>query len=101
MTLRIASFGIRGFVGQSLTPKVVIDFSTAFGTYARGGRVLVGRDTRYSSPMIQSAVLSGLMSCGCEVLDFGICPTPILQFSVPAMRAADWGAISGGHNGMG
>ena len=101
MTLRIASFGIRGFVGQSLTPKVVIDFSAAFGTYVHGGRVLVGRDTRYSSPMLHSAVLSGLVSCGCEVLDFGICPTPILQFSVPALKAAGAVSISGGHNGMG
>jgi phosphomannomutase len=101
MTLRLASFGIRGFVGQSLTPKVVIDFASAFGTYLHGGRVLVGRDTRTSSPMLHSAVISALLSCGCEVLDFGVCPAPILQFSVKLRGAAGAVSTSGGHNGMG
>lgn len=101
MTLRIASFGIRGFVGKSLTPRVVMDFASAFGTFVEGGRVLLGRDTRYSSPMIHSAVTASLMSCGCEVLDFGICPTPVLQFSVKPYGAAGAISISGGHNHMG
>lgn len=100
-TLRITSFGIRGFVGESLTPRVVIDFASAFGTFAEGGRVLIGRDTRYSSPMIHSAVVAGLISAGCEVLDYGICPTPILQFSVEPAGAAGAISISGGHNAMG
>ncbi len=101
MTLRLASFGVRGFVGQSLTPKVVMDFASAFGTFVEGGRVLLGRDTRYSSPMIHAAVVSSLVSCGCEVLDFGVCPTPLLQFSVKPHGAAGAVSISGGHNGMG
>jgi phosphomannomutase len=101
MPLRLASFGIRGFVGESLTPKAVMDFACAFGTFVEGGRVLVGRDTRYSSPMIHAAVVSSLVSCGCEVLDFGICPTPLLQFSARPCGAAGAVSISGGHNGMG
>jgi phosphomannomutase len=101
MTLRIASFGIRGFVGESLTPKAVMDFACAFGTFAGGGRVLVGRDTRYSSPMLHAAVVSSLLSCGCEVLDFGVCPTPLLQFSARPCGAAGAVSIGGGHNGMG
>ena len=39
-TLRIASFGIRGYVGDSLSPNVVADFASAFGTFVDGGRVL-------------------------------------------------------------
>lgn len=101
MTLRLASFGVRGFVGQSLTPRVVMDYAAAFGTFAEGGRVLLGRDTRYSSPMIHSAVTASLLSCGCEVLDFGICPTPVLQFSVKPYQASGALSISGGHNQMG
>jgi len=100
-TLRISSFGIRGYVGESLDPRSIIDFASAFATFTDGGRVLLGRDTRYSSPMLRSAVLSGLMSAGCEVLDFGICPTPILQFSIPTYKAAGAISISGGHNAMG
>ncbi len=101
MTLRLASFGVRGFVGQSLTPRVVMDMASAFGTFVDGRRVLLGRDTRYSSPMIHAAVTASLIGCGCEVLDFDICPTPVLQFSVRRQAAAGAISISGGHNGMG
>lgn len=101
MTLRLASFGVRGFVGQSLTPRVVMDFASAFGSFVEGQRVLLGRDTRYSSPMIHAAVTASLMGCGCEILDFGICPTPVLQFAVRRRGAAGAVSISGGHNGMG
>ena len=95
--LRLSSFGLRGFVGESLTPEVVMDFAAAFGTYADGGLVLVGRDTRLSSPMVQTSVTAGLQSAGCEVLDLGVCPTPIVQFTVPQRRAAGAVVVTGGH----
>ncbi|HBA83836.1 MAG TPA: hypothetical protein DCZ95_07070 [Verrucomicrobia bacterium] len=101
MTLRLASFGIRGFVGDSLSPKVVMDFASAFGTFLGGRRILLGRDTRYSSPMIHACVVSSLLSTGCEVLDLGVCPTPMLQYSVKAYEASGAVSITGGHNGMG
>ena len=101
MTLRLASFGVRGFVGQSLTPRVIMDYASAFGTFVDGQRVLLGRDTRTSSPMVHAAVTASLLSCGCEILDFGICPTPVLQFAVRRHKAAGAVSISGGHNGMG
>lgn len=101
MTLRLASFGMRGFVGSSLTLRSVMDFAAAFGTYLDGRRVLLARDTRTSSPMLHDAVSASLISCGCEVLDMGICPTPMLQFSVKPLGAAGGVSISGGHNAMG
>lgn len=99
--LRLASFGIRGYVGESLPPTTVIDFASAFATNVDGGRVLLGRDTRYSSPMLHAAVLSGLMSGGCEVFDLGVCPTPLLQFAVKSYGAMGAVSITGGHNSMG
>lgn len=101
MTLRLASFGMRGYVGDSLSLRTVMDFASAFGTFVDGGRVLLARDTRYSSPMLHSAVAASLMSCGCEVLDMGVCPTPMLQFSVKPLGAAGGVSITGGHHGMG
>jgi phosphomannomutase len=101
VTLRIASFGVRGFVGVSLTPKVAMDFAGAFAAHLNGGRVLLGRDTRGSSAMLHAAALSSLGGAGCEVLDLGICPTPLLQFSVRPRGAAGALSISGGHNAMG
>lgn len=101
MSLRLANFGIRGFVGASLTPRVVMDFAAAFATFLDGRRVLLGRDTRSSSPMLHAASLASLLGAGCEVLDFGICPTPLLQHAAPRRGAAGAVSISGGHNGMG
>lgn len=101
MTLRLASFGLRGYVGKSLGPRIAMDYAAAFGSFVDGGRVLLGCDTRYSSPMLHSAVTASLLSCGCEVLDFGVCPTPLLQFSVKPYKAAGAISISGGHNHMG
>src|ERR1043166_9917161 len=98
-TLRLTSFGVRGSVGAALTPETAIDFSAAFGTFMDGGRILVGRDTRNSSPMFHAAVVSGLISTGCEVLDFGVCPTPILQFSGKQYGAPGAVSISAGHTG--
>jgi phosphomannomutase len=101
VTLRIASFGVRGFVGTSLTPKVAMDFAGAFAAHVNGGRVLLGRDSRGSSRMLHSAVTSSLLGAGCEVLNFALCPTPLLQFSVRPYHAAGAISISGGHNAMG
>ena len=96
--LRLATYGIRGFVGSSLTPHVVMDLAGAFATHLEGGTVLLGRDTRYSSPMLHSATLASLLGAGCHVLDFGICPTPVLQHAVPRRSAKGALSISGGHN---
>ena len=100
-TLRLSNFGVRGFVGESLTPETVLDFTAAFAGRVEGRRVLIARDTRGSSGMLHAAAVAGLMAAGCETLDLGICPTPLLQFSVPALDAAGAIAISGGHHPSG
>jgi phosphomannomutase len=101
MTLRLTNSGVRGHVGSSLTPRVVMEYAAAFATFVNGGRVLLARDTRFSSPMLHAAVTSSLMGAGCEVLDFGICPAPMLQYSVPGYQAAGAISISGGHHPAG
>lgn len=100
-SLRLASFGVRGFVGRSLNPRIAMDLASAFGTYLELGTVLVGRDTRYSSPMFHSAVISSLMGSGCNVVDFGVCPTPMLQHAVSSRGANGAISISGGHSDAG
>lgn len=96
-TLRLSSFALRGFVGTTLTPRAAIDYASAFATHIKGGTVVVGRDTRYSSPMIHSAATSGLLNAGCNIIDLGICPTPIVQFAVRHYGAAGGLSITGGH----
>lgn len=100
-TLKLANFGMQGRVGEALTPEIVIDFAAGFGTFLDRETVLVGRDTRQSSRMLRSAVIAGLTSTGCRVLDFGVCPTPMLQFCTERYGAAGAVSISGGHSPMG
>jgi phosphomannomutase len=96
--LKIGVTGVRGVVGETFTPELVVGFAQAFGAYLDAGRVLVCRDTRPSGPMVRSAVLAGLLAVGCEVVDLGVCPTPSMQLAVPAMGAAGGIAITAGHN---
>jgi phosphomannomutase len=96
--LKIGITGVRGVVGQTLTPELVVRFAEAFGSYLDGGRVLVCRDPRPSGPMLQAAVTAGLLAVGCEVVDLGVCPTPSLQLAVPWLGARGGVSITGGHN---
>ena len=96
--LKIGISGIRGIVGETVTPELVINFSCAFGTFLNGGKILLGRDSRTSGPMLHAAALSALLSTGCDVIDFGICPTPILQYMVKKLGARGAISVSAGHN---
>jgi phosphomannomutase len=96
--LKIGITGVRGVVGETLTPELAVRFAEAFGAYLDGGRVLVCRDPRPSGPMLQAAVSAGLLAVGCEVVDLGICPTPTLQLAVPWLGARGGVSLTGGHN---
>ncbi|MEJ7609438.1 MAG: hypothetical protein WKF37_24975 [Bryobacteraceae bacterium] len=96
--LKIGVSGIRGVVGEFLTPGLACAFGQAFGTYVGRGKVLVGRDTRATGEMLQHAVQCGLLSAGCEVLDLGILPTPTIQMYVDASRARGAIALTASHN---
>jgi phosphomannomutase len=97
-TLKISISGVRGVVGDSLTPDLLTRFAQAFGTYIGSGRVVVGRDTRTSGEMVRQAVVSGLLSAGCRIVDAGVCPTPTVQLLVRKLRAAGGIAITASHN---
>lgn len=99
--LRLSSSSLRGFAGTSLTPRDIVDYASALATHIQGGMVVVGRDTRYSSPMVYSAAISGLLNAGCDIIDLGICPTPLVQFAVSHYGAAAGLSITGGHKKAG
>jgi phosphomannomutase len=96
--LKIGVSGVRGIVGDTLTPELVVAFAQAFGTYLDSGAILVCRDTRPSGPMVSAAVMAGLLAAGCEVVDLGICPTPTMQLAVQWLGASGGVSISAGHN---
>ena len=97
-TLKISISGVRGVVGDSLTPTLLTRFAQAFGTYVGSGTIVIGRDPRTSGEMVKQAVIAGLLSSGCRVLDVGMCPVPTIQLMV-RLRGAQGGlAITASHN---
>jgi phosphomannomutase len=96
--LKIGTSWVRGVIGDALTPDLVVNFACAFGTWCDGETVVVGRDTRKSSVMVHAAVVSGLLSTGCEVVDLGVIPTPVVSFAVRDLAAAGGISITGSHN---
>ncbi len=98
--LKISVAGVRGIVGETLSPRLLVDFGAAFGTYLEGGRVLMSRDTRRSGPMVSASVRAGLMSAGCQVVELGLCPTAALQLAVKESPAAGGIAVTAGHNDL-
>jgi phosphomannomutase len=96
--LKISISGIRGIVGESLTPQLIIKFSEAFSTYIGGGKIAVGSDTRPSAEMVKNAVFAGLLSCGATPLDLGILPIPSLQIYTKAKNLDGAISITASHN---
>ena len=86
--------GVRGVVGKELTEELVERLGRAAALWSRGGRVFVGRDTRGSGPLLETAFAEGVASAGGNAVLGGVLPTPAV-----ALLALDLGAvISASHN---
>jgi phosphomannomutase len=96
--LMISISGVRGIVGRSLTPELLVRLGEAFGTYMQSGRVVVGRDTRVSGEMVKCAVFSGLLSTGCSIMDVGVVATPTATLMIEDLKADGGIVISASHN---
>jgi len=97
-TLMVGVAGVRGLVGTDLTPEVVARWAAAFGTWAKSGTIVLGRDARTSGPMFARAATAGLMSVGCDVIDVGLVTTPTVQLAVEHHRAAGGIILTASHN---
>lgn len=96
--LKVGVSGVRGIVGESLTPQSVVEFAQAFGTFVGPGAVVVGRDTRTTGPMVEHAVCAGLQSVGCQPVLTGVLPTPSVLVLTQELRARGGIAITASHN---
>ncbi len=97
-SLMVSVSGVRGIVGEGLTPEIAMNFAQAFGVYADGGKIVVGRDSRVTGALIYKAVTAGLLSVGCDIIEIGICPTPTAQLAVESFKAAGGIMITASHN---
>jgi phosphomannomutase len=100
--LMVSVSGVRGKVGEGLTPEVVCQFAAAFGAFslARSASrtIVVGRDSRVSGPMFFRAACAALQSVGADILDIGMAPTPTVQLTVEHHHAAGGLALTASHN---
>ena len=96
--LKVSISGVRGIIGESLTPQITARFVSAFGTYLGPGQVLVGQDTRPSGTMLKKAVLSALLATGCQPIELGVLPIPTILFLTIEKKAKGAVAITASHN---
>lgn len=96
--LIISVSGLRGIVGETLTPDVAVRFVAAFAGKLPAGPIIVGRDGRSSGPMLSRAIIAALSACGRDCIDVDVAATPTIGVLVRERRAAGAVQISASHN---
>lgn len=95
------AYDIRGIVGETLTPDIVKVIGCAIGSEAieRGMKsICIGFDGRHSSPELADALGSGIMATGCDVINIGAVPTPVLYFATHELETGSGVMVTGSHN---
>jgi phosphomannomutase/phosphoglucomutase len=94
-------YDIRGIVGKDLTPRLAEQIGLAYGTRAAqsGAKsVAVARDGRTSAIEMRDAVITGITACGVDVVDIGVCPTPLLYFALFTLPVGGGVMVTASHN---
>ena len=94
-------YDLRGIVGTELTEDTAKRLGQAYATYVagRGVRTIsLGRDGRLSSPALHKSLLEGLLAGGLDVIDIGMCSSPLLYFSLFTLPVGGGIMITGSHN---
>lgn len=95
------AYDIRGIVGEGLSNETVFWLGQALGTEAleKGEKgIAVGFDGRLSSPALAEALCEGIISTGCDVMDIGMVPTPLLYYATQVLDTRSGVMITGSHN---
>jgi phosphomannomutase len=94
----ISVSGLRGIVGESLTPEIAVRYAAAFAAGLPPGPIVLSRDGRTSGPMLAASLVGGLTAIGRDVIDAGIAATPTTGILVRHHRAVGGIQISASHN---
>jgi phosphomannomutase len=97
----LREYDIRGIVGHTLNPADAFAIGRCFGSVVirtGGSTVAVGYDGRVSSPMLEQALVDGLLASGIEVLRIGLGPTPMLYFASTIQMTDGAIMVTGSHN---
>lgn len=95
------TYDIRGIVGKALTEETVFYIGKAFGSLVRDlgeNHMVIARDGRISSPILIKSLASGIQSTGCNVVDIGMVPTPVLYYATHFLKEHSGVMLTGSHN---
>lgn len=95
------AYDIRGVVGETLTADAVYQIGRALGSKilsTGGDQVVIGRDGRLSGPELSAQLAAGLQASGCNVVDIGMVPTPVLYFATKHLQIKSAVMLTGSHN---
>ncbi len=92
--------GIRGIAGRNLNTTIAKKIAIAFGSWLKGEikKVIIGKDTRPSGLQIEEGLIEGLISMGYDIINVGICPTPVLIYIKNKLNIPAGLIITGSHN---
>jgi phosphomannomutase len=96
--LMVSASGVRGIVGERLTPEIVLRVAGAHASLLPRGTVVVGRDTRPSGAWVSRAAVAALLAAGHDVVDVDVAPTPTILYAIRHHGAAGGLAITASHN---
>lgn len=94
-------YDIRGIVDEEINDGDVVLLGKTFGTYMarqQKRRIIVGRDCRLSSDKYRDLLMEGLLEAGMDVVDVGLCPTPLLYFAIRHLEREGGIMITASHN---
>lgn len=94
-------YDIRGIAGVDLTKEAIHKIGQSFASIAQDKeitKVAIAQDVRLSSPYLTESLIKGITSTGLDVLDLGICPTPLLYFALYQLKVGGGIMVTGSHN---
>lgn len=92
--------GIRGKIGSEITLNLITELGMAAATYVggKGRKIVIGYDTRTSNRMVENAITAGILQCGCDVIQLGMVPTPVVGYATGKLKADLGIMITASHN---
>jgi phosphomannomutase len=97
----LRDYDIRGVVGRTLGPADATALGRSVATHLRragGTRIVVGRDGRLSSPLLEAALIEGLTASGVDVVRIGLSTTPMLSYAEATLEVDAGIQVTGSHN---
>lgn len=92
------AYDIRGRIDQDVTPDLAYKLGLGMADVMAAKRIVIGRDVRATSPILQNALAQGLMAAGVEVLDLGLCGTEEVYFGTDHYDACGGVMVTASHN---